>query len=165
MSCLWLVLKYKRMHRAETLKEEWCKSLRALSVASRTVICGSDVTRWQPRAEWPFDRRSLQSSHQRRSWASQSEPSAHRCTRLSPAYSCCCPSEGASEEGRKERARMNGVPETEGDLCWVAAHSCLHLSFIQFQRCARLKTCFSGDYNPHLSFEGNERKNQRVCCD
>lgn len=38
------------------------------------------------------------------------------------------------ERERKERARMNGAPETEGDLRFCrTAHLCLRLSFIWFQ--------------------------------
>ncbi len=64
------------------------------------------------------------------------------------------------------------APETEGDLCRVVAHSRLRLSFIQF---SDVCVCvwdiyFSGYYNPHLSFKGNEeqkkkKKNHCVCCD
>lgn len=77
----------------------------AVSEASPTGIWGSDVARWQPRAERSFDRHSLQSSHQRRSWVSQSEPSPHRCIRLSPACSCHCPSKGASREGKDRKSK------------------------------------------------------------
>lgn len=104
---------------ALTYEQKWCEcqALRCECGQSNSF----DVMRWQARAEWPFDRHSLQSSHQRRSWASQSQPRARRCIRLSPACSCCCPSEGASKEdrkkGKKEQEWM--VRPRQGVICLV----------------------------------------------
>ena len=143
------------LRRCAGLKHLWWSDVNCRlcspSVASHTVICGGDVTKWQPRTEWPFDRRSLQSSHQRRRWASQSEPSTHRCTRLSPAHSCCCPSEQArgedGEKGKKEKGWMV-LPRQQG-ICVLSLHIHSHIFSYNLWG-VHLKLLFSRYYDLHL---------------
>lgn len=161
--CLWSVLQYNRKtFMQKTLKEDFNLRLCAMSVATQTVICGVDVRRWQPWAEWPFDRRSLQSSHQRRSWVSQSEPSAHRCTLLSPAYSCRCPSEGASEEGKKEQEWM--VCLRQRVICVEQIYACIFLSY-SFRGVCVWRRIFLVTIIHICHLRGMRGKNHCVCCD
>lgn len=163
-SCVWLVLKCKRRSDAETLKVECFKS---------------HVTLWVQPVKLSFAAVTSEGdNHEQSGLLTDAACNLHISVGVEPANqsrapiaahayhlhtAAVAPPRERVKGKEKERARMNGVPETEGDLCRVVAHSHLHLSFIQFQRRARLKAHFSGHYNPRLSFTGNEKKSH--CCD